>query len=54
MDDDIERKDNNVEQTTMPIGNICLDIEFYTITSLSHHHIVYNIFNTIYSFNDPL
>lgn len=40
MDDDIEKKDNNAEQTTMPTVNICLDIEFYEIASLSHHHIL--------------
>lgn len=41
MDDDIEakkKKNNNVEQSTMLMANICLDIEFYKITSLSHHH----------------
>ena len=38
MDDDIEKNNNNVEQSTMLMANICLDIEFYEITSLSHHH----------------
>lgn len=47
--DGIERKDKGRWTDDCAFGE-----HMYRITSLSHHHIVYKVFNTIYSLNDPM